>query len=115
MIHFLRGRTSKKPLPSREQIVQMCYDKGLERFRDTVVSVYYSKEKDYRGIILKKSESVFYIVYEQLIPYDEVEWNNNSGDFPGCWQPVNDRNSYYDTVERAEKELFLEPRFYTTQ
>lgn len=106
----------KKPLPPWEEIVKMCYGKGLSNLSAyTIEKVIYAKSKDFRAVIYKKKD-MYFIICERLYAWaeeDEYEINEywSGKGLPGYWFPIDNGVSVFDSIESAEKEVFSMSEF----
>ncbi len=103
---------TRPPMPSREKIVELMYDRELDAFSDEVVQVIYSKDHSMRYVILKNEAGAFTYQLETVTAYDETQWQYASCQaLPGFWEPVTCGKSLFENKEALLREITAEPAY----
>jgi len=103
------------PLPPRETIIEQMHNKQLNFFPDTIMNVFYSKDKSMRYVILQNHNGYFTYHLETLYRYDEEEWQyfcckNNA--LPAIWEPCKTiKKSIFSNETDLIKEMKTEPEY----
>ena len=103
MLFFKRKKKTNIPLPTWEEVVERCYDQGLNVFSDQVIKVIYNPTKSYRVVILKRQDGNYRIAEEKLISCDEYDLSYQS-DVWGYWATIDRGISIFDSIDIAEEE-----------
>lgn len=108
------SKTEIPPIPSREEIIKIMYDKQLDYFSDMVVNTVYSKDKSMRYVILENEKGYLTYQFEELHQFSEYEWaalGSAHNDLPAIWEPFSDRKSIFENTEELLKEMEKEPNY----
>lgn len=109
------GKGSKPvPLPPWEQTVEKM--RGVFPSYDSeILKAVYSLNGDRRFIVLKSEQGCITYLLEQLIQYDEDEYNyflmTDSDASPADWQCVSRGKSLFDTEAEALRQMESEPQY----
>ena len=106
------------PIPMREEIVSMMFDKGLDSFCDMVVKVIYSHDNTKRFVILKSANGYFKYAYEEIYTFNEEEWmyiGRQPDALPAMWMEPNSwqGTSLYFNYDETLKEIRVTPEYKT--
>lgn len=110
-------RTEKHvtPMPSREEIVSMMFDQGLDQRVDEIVQVIYNPEHTERFVILKSEHDYYKYIFERLHQFDEEEWmyiGNLPGALPAMWKPTDDSHvSLFSSKEETLNAIRILPEY----
>ena len=103
-------QTHLEQIPWRD-VVDECYDKGLE-FTYPIVKVIYADNKSERAVILNRPDMTYTVVFQKLYPFDEEELKHFSVGLHGYWAPSEqDTGNVFDTEEHATNSVFSTPPF----
>ncbi len=114
---FLKKKRNKKipPMPSREEFVDIMYDKQLLTDRAEILRVIYSTNREFRYIIYKSKKALLYYELERLSRPDEFEWElicKEENALPGYWEPAgSDFKSFFNDIDELMKDLKSEPEY----
>ena len=108
-----KAKQTLPPMPSRDEIVEMMQDRGLDAFSKEVVDVLYSKDRSMRYVILKGDNRLLTYQLQTIYQYDAEEWNRFFSDSdapPAIWEPCAGTigMSVFENVEELRKELKTE-------
>ena len=104
------------PIPSRETMVEIMYDKHLDAFSEEVVRVIYSIDRSMRYVVLKNEKGYFTYQLEAIYQYEEDEWKYLSAQedvLPALWEPFRGivGKSIFENMDDLLKEIKAEAEF----
>lgn len=111
-----KSNYSVPPIPSRETVVEMMYDKQLDAFADEVTDVIYSADKSMRYVILKDEKGLFTYRLEEIYQFEEDEWNyiySHEHPLPAVWEHFRGivGISFFENTEELLKEMKTQPEY----
>ncbi len=110
-----KAKTDIQPMPSREEIIEKMYDKGLDSYTDEVVNFFYSKYRSMRYVILKDKRGLLTYQLEAIYQFDIEEWAYicTHDAMPAMWQQFNDNSSisFFENMDELLSAINEEPEY----
>lgn len=79
------------PMPAWETIVEMMYDRDLDKFGSEVMRVIYAADRSIRFVILKTGEGCLTYRLEKIYTFSAEEWQyvgRHASALPAMWEEV---------------------------
>ena len=90
---FKKGKTEEiikiPPIPAWDTIVEMMYDRDLDKFCDEVIRVIYAADRSMRYVILKNEKGFWTYRLEKIYPFNVDEWQyvgRHASALPAMWE-----------------------------
>ena len=97
------------PMPAWETVVEIMYDRDLDKFGGEVIRVIYAADRSMRYVILKNGKGFLTYRLEKIYPFSEDEWQyvgRHASALPAMWEQV--RGGQGKSIFSCEADLLGE-------